>query len=66
MRKILMNNGKEFITKNGKVVSGKVFENKNYICSKKCLNLLRGYIHLKFRNFLGEKYKWKSYTMFFY
>ena len=41
MRKIRRNSGKEYITKNGKVVSGKVFENKNYFRSKKCVTLLR-------------------------
>ena len=40
MRKIMRNSGKEYITKNSKVVSDKVSENKHYFCSKKCLNLL--------------------------
>ena len=35
--KIKRNSGQEYCTKNGKIISEKKFENKNCICSKKCV-----------------------------
>ncbi|KAG8183629.1 hypothetical protein JTE90_005617 [Oedothorax gibbosus] len=36
-RKFMRNTGQEYVTKNGKVVKAKVFENKDCSCSKRCL-----------------------------
>ncbi|XP_042907495.1 uncharacterized protein [Parasteatoda tepidariorum] len=36
LRKLLRNTGQEYITKKGKVVKAKVFENKDCGCSKRC------------------------------
>ncbi|GFQ92020.1 uncharacterized protein TNCT_642381 [Trichonephila clavata] len=37
LRKLLRNTGQEYITKKGKVVKAKVFENKDCGCSKRCV-----------------------------
>lgn len=38
IRKMKRNSGEEYETKESKHVSGKVFENKDCLCSKKCIN----------------------------
>lgn len=38
IRKIKRNNGEEYMTKKSKLVNGKIFENKDCFCSKKCLD----------------------------
>ncbi|GFV52379.1 uncharacterized protein TNCV_3216101 [Trichonephila clavipes] len=37
LRKLLRNTGQEYVTKKGKVVKAKVFENKDCGCSKRCV-----------------------------
>lgn len=38
LRKILRNTGEEYVTKKGKVVKAKIFDNKDCGCSKRCKN----------------------------
>jgi len=38
IRKMKRNSGEEYETKKSKHVSGKLFENKHCLCSKKCIN----------------------------
>lgn len=38
LRKFMRNSGQEYVTKKGKIVKAKVFENKDCGCSKRCLS----------------------------